>query len=123
MKPVTQRLLRLLALLSVELVLVWLAFFTCLLLFTLMAHEVFIEKDNSLDMALFAFADSHTSPGVTRLMRVISFFASAEYLMVMPALVVLGFSWFRHMRWYGLKVLIISFTSSILNQVLKRVFE
>jgi membrane-associated phospholipid phosphatase len=123
MKPVTQRFLRLLALLSVELVLVWLAFFTCLLLFVLMAHEVFIQKDNSLDVALFGFANNHTSPQVTRIMRFISFFASAEYLMVVPALVVLVFSWFRHMRWYGLKVLLISLTSSVLNQALKRVFE
>ncbi|MFD2245824.1 phosphatase PAP2 family protein [Pontibacter ruber] len=123
MKPITQRFVRLLALLSVELVLIWAVFFICIALFVLMAHEVFIQKDNSLDTALFAFARSHTSPEVTRLMRFISFFASAEYLMVVPALVVLGFSWFEHMRWYGLKVLLISLTSSVLNQVLKRAFE
>ena len=123
MKPVTQRLLRLLALLSAELVLVWAAFLLCLGLFSLMAFEVFIEKNNSFDMALFAFTNSHTSPGLTRLMRFISFFASAEYLMVVPVLVMLALSWFRHLRWYGLKVLLISLTSAILNQVLKQVFE
>lgn len=123
MKRLTQRLLSLLALLSVEVIVLWAVFFGCLLLFLFMANEVFRQGDTALDDAAFRFADSHTSPQVTWLMIGISFFASAEYLMVVPPLVVLVFSFFRGLRWLGLKVLLISMSSAILNQVMKRMFE
>ena len=123
MKRLTQKLLSLLALLSAEVVVLWAVFFGCLLLFLAMANEVFRQGDTALDDALFRFADSHTSPPVTRLMIGISFFASAEYLMVVPPLVVLVFSFFKGLRWLGLKVLLISMSSAILNQVMKRIFE
>jgi len=122
MKRLMQRLLSLLALLSAELLLLWGAFFFCLLLFGMMVHTVFLARDTALDQALFRFADSHTSPRITRLMIGISFLASVEYLLVVPPLVVLGLSFYRKLRWYALKVLLISFSSSVLNQVMKRFF-
>ncbi|MCX2740021.1 phosphatase PAP2 family protein [Pontibacter anaerobius] len=119
----TQTFLRLLALLTAEVLVLGFAMALCLLLFLLMAHLVFNIRDSTLDNALFAFADRLASPQMTQAMRVISFFASAEYLLVTPPLVVLVFSFFRAWRWYALKVLLISFSTSILNQALKRFFE
>jgi membrane-associated phospholipid phosphatase len=123
MKTLTKRMLQLLALLTVEVVLIGLLFLLCLLVFSFMAREVFVHQDKGLDTALFAFAASHRSDNMTLLMRFFSFFASAEYLLVAPALLVLGMAWFRRLRWYALKVLVISFTSTMLNQLLKRLFE
>lgn len=123
MKARVKRFVSALALLSVEVVLAWSVFFACILLFVYMAHIVFIDRSTGLDAALFQFAASHTSPETTRLMRFISFFASADYLMVVPPVVVLIFAWFRHLQWFALKVLVISLTTSLLNQALKRVFE
>ncbi|GAB3540634.1 phosphatidylglycerophosphatase PgpB [Pontibacter brevis] len=123
MKRLTQKVLSLLALLSVEVVVLWAAFFACLLLFLFMANEVFVQRDTALDEAMFRFADRHTSLRNTQIMIAISFFASAEYLMVVPPLVVLVFSFFKGMRWFALKVLLIAMSSSILNQVMKRLFE
>ena len=123
MKSLSKQLLKLLALLSAEAVLVGLAFFACLLVFGFMTREVFIQQDTGLDNALFQFAASHRSEGMTRLMRFISFFASADYLLVAPALLVLVMAWFHRLRWYALKVLVIAFTSTMLNQLLKRLFE
>jgi len=123
MKRFLQKFLSLLGLLSLEVVVLWAAFLGCLLLFLFMADEVFIQHDTWLDEALFRFADSHTSPRVTQAMKFITFFASAEYLLVVPPLVVLVFSFFKSMRWFGLKVLLISLSSSLLNQVMKRLFE
>ncbi|NEM98032.1 phosphatase PAP2 family protein [Pontibacter burrus] len=123
MKRRLQRFISALALLSVEAVLVWLAFFACMLLFIYMAQLVFIEKSTGLDEAMFRFAANHTSLETTRFMRVISFFASADYLMVVPPLVTLILAWFRQLQWFALKVLVISLTSTILNQALKRLFE
>ncbi|GAA4444123.1 phosphatase PAP2 family protein [Pontibacter saemangeumensis] len=123
MKRITQRLLSLLALLSVEVVVLWAVFWGCLLLFLYMANEVFRQGDTGLDDALFRFAESHTSPPVTRMMIFVSFFASADYLMVVPPLVVLVFSFYKGLRWLALKVLLISMSSAVLNQVMKGMFE
>jgi membrane-associated phospholipid phosphatase len=123
MKRRLKRFLSALALLSVEAVLVWAVFFGCVLLFVYMAELVFVDKSTAFDEAMFRFAASHSSPETTRIMRFISFFASADYLMVVPVLIVLIFAWFRQLQWFALKVLVISFTSTMLNQALKRVFE
>lgn len=119
----TQTFLRLLALLTAEVLVLGLAMLLCLVLFFFMAHLVFVARDNTLDAALFAFADRFSSPAMTQVMRGVSFFASFEYLLVVPPLVVLVFSFFRGWRWLALKVLLISFSTSILNQLLKRYFE
>jgi undecaprenyl-diphosphatase len=124
MKRFTKRFLKLAALLSVEAIIIGAVFLACLLLFGFVTREVFVEHNNALDAAaMFHFAGQQVSPAMTRLMRGISFFASAEYLLVVPALVVLVFSFFRHLHWYGLQILLISFTSSMLNQLLKHLFE
>lgn len=123
MKRIFKKFISLLALLSLEVLVLWAAFIGCLLLFLFMANTVFIEQDTALDVALFNFAETHTNEQNTRIMRFISFFASAEYLLVVPPLVVLVFSFFKDLRWYGLKILIISFSSSMLNQAMKRFFE
>jgi undecaprenyl-diphosphatase len=119
----TQTFLRLLALLTAEVLVLGLSMALCLLLFLSMAHLVFAARDSTLDNALFAFADRLASPGMTRAMRLVSFFASFEYLLIVPPLVVLVFSFFRRWRWLALKVLLISFSASVLNQLLKRYFE
>ena len=122
-KQLTKTLLRLLALLSLEVVVVGLLLLGCMVLFAYMAREVFLQQDNRLDAAVFRFAQRHTSPPMTSLMRFFSFFASANYLVVVPTLLVLVFAWFKNLRWYSIKVLIIAFTSTMLNQLMKNTFE
>ncbi|WP_161888296.1 hypothetical protein [Pontibacter russatus] len=48
-------------------------------------------------------------------MRVIPFLGSVRYLIIVPAALALVFSFYRGIRWNGLRVLIISFTASLLN--------
>ncbi|MHC2993802.1 hypothetical protein OB13_20250 [Pontibacter sp. HJ8] len=115
--------MELLALLSAEAVLIGMTFLLCLLVFGYMVQEVFVYKDTGLDNALFSYAASHRSEGMTHFMRVISFFASADYLLVAPPLLVMVFAWFHSLRWYALKILMIAFTSTMLNQLLKSLFE
>lgn len=122
-QKLTQPFTRLLALLTMEVVVLGVALLVCLLLFLLMAYLVFSARDSALDTSLFAITDSIASPGMTRVMRFISFFASAEYLLVAPPLVVLVFSFYPRLRWFALKVLLISFSTSILNQLMKHYFE
>lgn len=116
-------LLHLLALLSVKVVTLSILFIGCLLLSYSIVHDVFIDNDKVFDTLMFALADQVASPAMTRFMRYISLLGSDEYLMVVPALVVLIFAYYRGLRWHSLRVLLISFISSILNQLLKLFFE
>jgi membrane-associated phospholipid phosphatase len=113
----------LVALLSVKFLLISLFFVISLFVLFHLIHDVFADRDTGFDTMLFALADRITSPAMTRTMHFISFLGSARYLVIMPALVVLLFSFYRDMRWNGLRVLIISFTSSMLNELLKYYYE
>ena len=116
-------LLHLLALLSVKVVTLSLLFIGCLLLSYSIVHDVFVDKDTVFDTIMFALADQVSSPAMTRFMRYVSLLGSDEYLMVVPAIVVLIFAFYRGLRWHSLRVLLISFISSILNQLLKLYYE
>lgn len=120
---ISKTFLRLLALFSLEVLALCAAFFVCLLLFLLMAYLVFSARDNTLDAALFALADRLASPGMTLVMKRVSFFASAGFLLVAPPLVVLVLSFFPSWRWLALKLLLVTFSTSVLNQLMKRYFE
>ncbi|WP_242929279.1 phosphatase PAP2 family protein [Pontibacter vulgaris] len=123
MKGLGRTIWHLLALLSVKVVTLSLLFLVCLSLTYSIVHDVFTDSDTGFDTRMFAFADRFASPGMTRFMHYISFLGSDEYLIVLPALIVLIFSFYKGLRWHSLRVLLISFISSILNQLLKLYFE
>lgn len=122
MKGFVRILMKLLALLSAKFIGLALLFLACLLVQLSLAEDVFADGDTGFDSRMFAFADRIHSPAMTRAMRVISFLGSDEYLMVVPALVALVFSLYRHLQWHGLRVLLISFTASLLNQYMKHYY-
>ncbi|WP_276499462.1 phosphatase PAP2 family protein [Pontibacter litorisediminis] len=123
MRGLFRHILHLLALLSVKLLLIGLLFIICLLVLFHLIHDVFADKDTGFDSMLFAFTDRVTSPAMTCTMQLTSFLGSARYLVIMPAILALLFSFYRDMRWNGLRVLVISFTTSMLNELLKHYYE
>ncbi|NDK55648.1 phosphatase PAP2 family protein [Pontibacter fetidus] len=123
MKPIGRIILHLVALLSVKVVTLSLLFLVCLSVTYSIVHDVFTDSDTGFDTRLFAFAEQLASPGMTRFMRYITYLGSEQYLIILPALFILIFSFYKDMRWHSLRVLLISFVSSILNQLLKLYFE
>jgi membrane-associated phospholipid phosphatase len=123
MKGLARTLLHLLALLSVKFIGLSLLFLFCLYVQIELVHDVFADGDTGFDSSMFALARQFTSPAMTRVMRAVSFLGSEEYLVVAPALVALIFAFYRHLQWHGLRVLLICFTSSLLNQFLKHYYE
>lgn len=123
MKGLHRIILHLVALLTLKFLLVGLLFLVSLFVLFQLIHDVFAEKETGFDAMLSAFTESIASPAMTRTIQLISFLGSARYLVIMPALVVLLFSFYRDMRWNGLRVLIISFTTSLLNELLKHYYE
>lgn len=122
MKNLAQILWQLLALLSVKLVTLSLFFLACLVVLFHLVHDVFHDGDTGFDNMMFALTDQVRSPEMTRFLKIISFFGSGEYLMVALALVVLVFSFYNHMQWHSLRVLLITLTASVLHRLLKLYF-
>ncbi|SFF98022.1 phosphatase PAP2 family protein [Pontibacter chinhatensis] len=123
MKGLQRIILHLVALLTVKFLLISLLFVVSLLVLFHLIHDVFADRDTGFDAMLFTFTDSIASPAMTRAMHVFSFLGSARYLVIMPAILALLFSLYRDMRWNGLRVLIITFTTSMLNEFLKHYYE
>lgn len=122
MKELAKTVWHLLALLSVKLGTLSFFFLACLVVLFHIVHDVFQDGDTGFDNLLFGLADKIRSPEMTRFMKVVSFFGSGEYLMVALALVVLVFSFYDHMRWHSLRVLLITLTASVLHRLLKIYF-
>ena len=87
--------------------------------FLFVAKTVFIDQNNILDKAAFAFAESHTTSGFTRFMQFVTFFASRDFLIFGSLSLAVFFLFFKRHRWYSVKIPIIAAGSSLLNQVMK----
>ncbi|PIQ22206.1 MAG: phosphoesterase PA-phosphatase [Cytophagales bacterium CG18_big_fil_WC_8_21_14_2_50_42_9] len=93
------------------------------LVFLLMAKTVFIDQNNALDQAAFAFAEAHTNNNLTRFMRFITFFASRDFLIIGSVVLSLFFFFIKKHRWYSVKIPVIAAGSSLLNQGMKLWFD
>lgn len=83
---------------------------------------VFIFKYKHFDSAIFSFAKEHTTPGNTRLMRVISFLGNHVFLIPANFLLLLLFILIKERLW-AIRVTVISLSSLIMMSVLKNLFQ
>ncbi|WP_460893320.1 phosphatase PAP2 family protein [Rufibacter soli] len=95
----------------------------CLLTFHKIRIAVLVHQDTAFDARLFAWIPQISSPGLTLFMRKVTFFGSSEYFMVAPLVLVFLFSFYRGMRWYALRVLVITGSAVLLHQILKHNFK
>ncbi|NOT52950.1 MAG: phosphatase PAP2 family protein [Chitinophagaceae bacterium] len=109
---VRQRINRLIVVLAI------LAVFLLLIVITV----VFIVKDKSFDAALFSFASDHTSPAITRIMRMISFLGKHSFLIPANILLILLFSIIKE-KWWAIRVTVVSITSLGVMSLLKNLFR
>ena len=123
MKRITRRLVALLLLISFEVAVLWIIGVVSFILFFYLTHKVFVDREYALDMAVLSFVEQQRTPSLTKFMKFISFFASHEYLMVAPPLVVCAMLFSRKMHWYALLVLVNSVSITLLNQGLKHLFS
>jgi membrane-associated phospholipid phosphatase len=110
-------------LVGVELLVLAFVAAVCVGIFLTMAKLVFIDHNNSLDATAFAFAESHTTPGFTRVMQFVTFFASKDFLIYGSLGLAAFFMFFKKHRWYSVKIPVISAGSSMLNQGMKTWFD
>lgn len=124
MKNLTIKLLKLLGLLTVEIVLVSMLFLTTFVVFFYLTRIVFEQQSEALDEAAFQWMDAHRAkwPALTPLIRGVTFFASAPFLVATAILLPAGLA-LRNYRREGLEVFWAIVGAALLNQLLKTHFH
>lgn len=112
-----------LALFTVELVFIWAIFLTCILVFFFLSREILAGGDLHFDDRAFAWADSFGSANFTKVMVVVTFFASRHFITVVSLGLIFYFLFVRRHKWYSLKVPVIALGSITLNLILKFFFN
>lgn len=119
MSNLVKKIIALFTLISAELLIMGSVAFFCITLFLFIAKLVFVDQNQSFDMAAFAFAKSHTTPEFTAFMRFVTFFASKEFLLYGSLTLAFIFFFVKEHRWYAVKIPVIAAGSSLLNQGMK----
>lgn len=107
---------------SLKLLVIPVLFFSSLLLFGFLAHEVFFENENLFDTEAFHFFKSYTTPEVVQVMKYLSFFGSPMFFLPAYSCLVLYFLWKRKRR-YAMDIAIVGTSSTALMFGLKNVFH
>lgn len=89
--------------------------------FGLIAHEMVIENENHIDTVVFEKLHRITSPALTKLMTIITFFGSHYFLL--PAYILLVIWFFKKDRRLAFTIAAIGLTSTALLYSLKDVFK
>jgi len=89
-----------------------------ILLLIFVIVDVFAIKNDSIDKALFGFAESHRNPSMTAFMRIITFLGKHTFLIPANILLLLFFVMVKE-RWWAIQVAVLSLTSLTLMSFLK----
>jgi undecaprenyl-diphosphatase len=124
MKNLTARFLKLLGLLTMEVVLVSVLFLTAFIAFFYLTRIVFSEQSGNLDEAAFRWMDARRAswPGLTPIVSVVTFFASAPFLVAVAVLLPAGLA-LRNLRREAIEVFWAIVGAALLNQLLKTNFN
>jgi undecaprenyl-diphosphatase len=111
------------SLMSVEMMIIIIAFFAALFVFAIVTKMIFFERKESFDLKVFEFLKSHINNSTTGFMQFFSFFGS--HLFLIPANIVLSayFLFIKKKTWNSIKVPVISLSSVLLMFVLKQFFH
>lgn len=92
------------------------------IIFALIADEAVLEHENRIDEIVFSFFDSITTPGIIHIMKLFTFFGSAQFLF--PAYVILAGNFLIRKKFiYTIEIAIIGLSSQCLLYALKQIFH
>ncbi|GAA4304431.1 phosphatase PAP2 family protein [Nibribacter koreensis] len=111
------------ALFTLELVVIWVVFLLCLVVFFWLAKEVLPGHELGFDRRAFAWADSINSTFLTELIKGVTFLASRHFITGAALMLIAYFLFVKKHKWYSLKVPVIAVGSISLNLLLKYLFN
>lgn len=112
-----------LALLSVEIIVLVAVFGGALLFFIGIAKMVFEEKKEDFDQNAFTFLSDRVSDINTDVMQVFTFLGTHAFLIPANLLLVAYFLFIKKHRWYSIKVPVVALSSVLLMFLLKLIFQ
>lgn len=98
-----------------------LLFLVCLVVFSLLAHEVVIENEDWFDNMTFNLLKIHLTPFAVIILNFITFFGSAEFLFAAYIFLILLLS-FKGKKMLAFDTAVVGITSTLLLYLLKAVF-
>jgi undecaprenyl-diphosphatase len=112
-----------LALLSVELIIIWILFFGCIIVFAYTVYRIFLVKKDSLDTNVFNYLATHVSAQHTRVMEVITYLAAPEFLIPANIVLIGYFLFIRKHKWYSIQIPVVAIGGLTLMLLLKYIFS
>jgi membrane-associated phospholipid phosphatase len=110
--------------LPVKLLVLFILFLAVGYLCGVIVHELFGEQDDVLDKTTSEFiARNMENDQLTRIMRTITFFASAKFLTIAYILLVLWFWLIKRNNLFAMHVAVIVITSFLLTTLFKNIFQ
>lgn len=111
------------ALLSLEIVVVLVAFLAALVVFIFIADMIFLKKRNNFDMAVSKLLSGYVSPAMTDVMQFFSFLGTHYFLIPANLALVCYFAFIKKHRWYSIKVPVVAVSGVLLMFILKFIFN
>jgi undecaprenyl-diphosphatase len=109
--------------LSKPLLLILLLFAGALLFFGVLINEVILEKEDAIDMRVFYFIGDHvTTPYITPVMKTITYFASATFLQLGYALLIVSYLLFKDYK-RAVEIGIVGLGGYAVNYFMKLFFQ
>ena len=110
-------------LLSIELLIVLVAFFISMAAFIFLARMVFLQKREEMDLYFFSYFETQINSLNTGVMQFFSFMGSHYFLIPANILLAAFFLLVKKQRWYSIKIPVISLSSLLLMFLLKAFFH
>jgi membrane-associated phospholipid phosphatase len=112
-----------LALFSVELIIIWILFFGCIIVFAVTAYRIFLLKKDSLDNSVFNFVANSVSPGHTQIMEFITYLATPAFLIAANLILITYFLFIKKHKWYSIQIPVVAIGGMTLMLLLKDIFS
>ena len=110
------------ALLSVEMAIILILFFTALFAFVYMAKAVFISENNDFDQEVAQFIIPYVSETLNNIMLFFTFLGKPEFLVPANLFLIIYFLFIKRHKWYSIKIAAIALSSVALMVILKNLF-
>ncbi|HEY0677719.1 MAG TPA: phosphatase PAP2 family protein [Chitinophagaceae bacterium] len=112
-----------LALLSIELLIIWLLFFLSFLTFIYVAFRIFYFKKESFDFAVFDFLRDYVNDTNTAIMQFMTFLGTHSFLIPANLVLIAYFLFIKKHRWYSIKIPVVAIGGLSLMFLLKFIFN
>jgi undecaprenyl-diphosphatase len=117
-----EKLIHILQQLSLRILFAAVTFLIALYIFGVVTDEVFIDKEEEFDHAVFHFLRDDLTPGLIRAARYFTFFGKPHFLVPAYVLLIIYFS-VRGKKHYAIETAIMGGSSTLLLFVLKALFQ